>query len=260
MSIDGATVEFAGGYRAISSVDLEVMRTERLSIVGQSGCGKTTLLRVIAGLQDLSGGTCVRFTDATSFVFQQPALLPWRRVLSNVTLPLELQSRQRSLEHKPYKNVSGESPEARDQALLALTEVELGDSFDRFPHQLSGGMKMRVSIARALVTRPDLLLLDEPFAALDDLLRSQLGSLVSRLWRAHQFSMVLVTHNIAEAIAMSDRICVMHAGRVESVLANPIAVRQIESNEESEFDVRRTAAFGEFYGEITDRLRAAAGS
>lgn len=258
--MDSCTVEFAGKHRAIWSVDLNVRRTERLAIVGQSGCGKTTLLRVIAGLQDLSAGECVRYADATSFVFQQPALLPWRRVLKNVTLPLELQSRRRAVENESNSHQPGELQAARQKALTALAEVELGDSSDLFPHQLSGGMKMRVSIARALVTRPDLLLLDEPFAALDDLLRTQLGSLVTRLWRAHQFTMVLVTHNIAEAIALSDRICVMHAGKVEAVLDNPIAREVSESIARSEFDVRRTAVFGEFYGEITDRLRAAAGS
>lgn len=255
ISINAGTVEFVGGYRAVSSVDLHVRRAERLAIVGESGCGKTTLLRVIAGLQDLSAGVCIRNADATSFVFQQPALLPWRRVLGNVTLPLELQSRRRSV-----VSASDNPQTEREKALVALTEVELGESSDRYPYQLSGGMKMRVSIARALVTRPDLLLLDEPFAALDDLLRTQLGSLVTELWRAHQFTMVLVTHNIAEAIALSDRICVMHAGQVEAILDNPIAGEGSDRSTKSEIDVRRTAAFGEFFGEISDRLRVASGS
>ncbi|TWU15886.1 ABC transporter ATP-binding protein [Allorhodopirellula heiligendammensis] len=254
VSIRSGTVEFAGGHRAVASVDVDVRRAERLAIVGQSGCGKTTLLRVIAGLQGLTSGDCHRSTDSTSFVFQQPALLPWRRVLDNVTLPLELHARRR-LAHRD----SGASPSPRQLALAALAEVELSNAIDRFPHQLSGGMKMRVSIARALVTRPDLLLLDEPFAALDDLLRTQLGSLVTQLWRVHQFTMVLVTHNIAEAIALSDRICIMHAGRIEAVFDNPIASVTSDVASDSESDVRRTAAFGEFYGVITDRLRAAAG-
>lgn len=255
IAIAAGTVKFPGGFRAVSSVDLNVRQTERLAIVGQSGCGKTTLLRVIAGLQELTAGELTRNAEATSFVFQQPSLLPWRRVVRNVTLPLELRSRRRSaVSH------SGDPLTVRQQARAALTEVELGESSDLFPYQLSGGMKMRVSIARALVTRPDLLLLDEPFAALDDLLRTQLGSLVTELWRAHQFTMVLVTHNIAEAIALSDRICVMHAGQVEAILDNPIAGEACSLRTKSDVDVRRTAAFGEFYGEITDRLRAAAGS
>lgn len=255
VTIDAGTVEFAGRRRAVASVDLRVRRAERLAIVGRSGCGKTTLLRVIAGLQALSSGRCHRETDATSFVFQQPALLPWRRVLGNVTLPLELQSRQPVGERK-----GDELSTPIQQALAAIDEVELNGAADYFPYQLSGGMKMRVSIARALVTRPNLLLLDEPFAALDDLLRTQLGRLVTQLWRTHQFTMVLVTHNIAEAIAMSDRICIMGAGRIEAMMDNPIAGDTDGSDPDSENDVRRTAAFGEFYGQVTDRLRAAAES
>jgi ABC-type nitrate/sulfonate/bicarbonate transport system ATPase subunit len=247
VSMQQATVEFSGGARAIDSVDLLVPAAQRLAIVGQSGCGKTTLLRVIAGLQKLTDG-CLHTNGLTaddeaaiSFVFQQPALLPWRRVTNNVTLPLELQDRKQRPDKLPRDKHAA--------ATAALREVELSDVADRFPHQLSGGMKMRVSIARALVTEPRLLLLDEPFAALDDLLRTQLGNLVMQLWQTHQFTMVLVTHNIAEAIALSDRICVMHAGRIVADLNNPISL--------SKSDVRRTAAFAEFYGVVSDHLRAA---
>ncbi len=247
VSMQQATVQFSGGARAIDAVDLLVPTAQRLAIVGQSGCGKTTLLRVIAGLQELTDGRLR--TDgwaaddqaSISFVFQQPALLPWRRVINNVTLPLELRARKQWRDNLPR--------DKHTAAMAALSEVELSDVADRFPHQLSGGMKMRVSIARALVTEPQLLLLDEPFAALDDLLRTQLGSLVIQLWQTHQFTMVLVTHNIAEAIALSDRICVMHAGRIVADLSNPILPSQT--------DVRRTPAFAEFYGVVSDHLRAA---
>ncbi|TWT64770.1 Aliphatic sulfonates import ATP-binding protein SsuB [Allorhodopirellula solitaria] len=245
-------MEFPGGQRAADSVDLKIQQGECVSIVGRSGCGKTTLLRVLAGLQTLSSGRCVRHTETTSFVFQQPALLPWRSVVGNVMLPLELLSRRR---RRPATRKDLRS--LRQRADAAIDEVELGDAADQFPYELSGGMRMRVSIARALVTRPDLLLLDEPFAALDDMLRTQLGSLVTELWRTHRFTMVLVTHNIAEAIALSDRICVMHAGRIETVLDNPVT-RLAPPQSTEQWDVRRTAEFGEFYGTITDRLRGAA--
>lgn len=140
--------------------------------------------------------------------------------------------------------------------MRALSEVELSAAARQFPHELSGGMQMRVSIARALVTGPKRLLLDEPFAALDDLLRTQLGDLVTHLWRTHGFTMLLVTHNIAEAIELSDRICVMHAGRIEEVLENPLRTEMRSAGEAG--DVRRTSQFGEFYGLVSDRLREAA--
>lgn len=252
--LEAASVEFSSGKRAadqvkaVDAVDLSVARGERFAIVGQSGCGKTTLLRVIAGLQKLSQGRCLgEHSGGTSFVFQQPALLPWRRVMSNVMLPLQLLAR------------SASTAEKRQAVRSALEEVELNDSAERFPYQLSGGMKMRVSIARALVTQPDLLLLDEPFAALDDVLRNQLGDLVTRLWHRHRFTMILVTHNIAEAIVLSERICVMQDGRVQSILENPIAQSVRSSNPEHGQDIRRTPEFAAFYGRVSDCLRTTAG-
>ena len=225
-----------------------------MAIVGPSGCGKTTLLRVIAGLQKLTDGTikCEQADGrgrSTSFVFQQPALLPWRRSLGNVTLPLELQNRNGlTSDHSPADRAG-----RIEAAMKALGEVELAEAAKLFPHQLSGGMRMRVSIARALVNQPNLLLLDEPFAALDDVLRMQLGDLVTRLWKTHDFTMVLVTHNIAEAIELCDRICVMHRGRVSVVLDNPIQ-SQVDGTTSSS-DLRRTPEFGNFFGIVSDHLR-----
>lgn len=265
-----ATVQFANGLRAVDSVNLGIRRGERLAIVGQSGCGKTTLLRAIAGLQILTSGEVdVRQASgekesSMSFVFQQPALLPWRRVIDNVKLPLEL----RHWANRPTKS------ERESIASATLDEVELGQAGAAFPHELSGGMQMRVSIARALVTQPSLLLLDEPFAALDDLLRTQLGDLVRRLWGAHGFTMLLVTHNIGEAIEMSDRICVMNRGKVVEVMDNPMrsfveqgqsvdgggSVPTIQQTRASQSgrEMRRSSEFGKFYGEVSDCLSDAA--
>lgn len=247
-----ATVRFSGNAEAVSSVTLDIRPGERIAIIGPSGCGKTTLLRSIAGLQVLTSGTIERESagasrQSTSFVFQQPALLPWRRVLGNVALPLELQKRG---------NTKADRSRRLQTATEALAEVDLANASNLFPHQLSGGMQMRVSIARALTSQPNLLLLDEPFAALDDILRMQLGDLITRLWRTHDFTMVLVTHNIAEAIELSDRIGIMQRGSLTAVLENPITSENAGSS--SSLDRRRTPEFGDFYGVISDRLREVA--
>ncbi len=170
-----------------------------------------------------------------AFVFQAPTLLPWRTALENVMLPLELIARRSYAQR-------------RLAAAEMLHAVGLADASERFPHQLSGGMKMRVSIARALITDPSLLLLDEPFAALDDMLRNQLGELVRELWQRRRFTAVLVTHNVAESILMSHRIAVMHQGRLSGVVHNPLPQPRSES-------LRTTAEFGNFYGRIRDALR-----
>lgn len=252
-----ASVVFPNDVRALRDVNLSIPQGARIALVGPSGCGKTTLLRVIAGLQTLSAGECQRMEVkerdkgqydrrrcATSFVFQQPALLPWATVQRNVELPLKLGRRGAD------DDLANGQQRVRD----VLMEVQLDDAMNRFPHQLSGGMKMRASIARALVTNPDLLLLDEPFAALDDLLRNQLGRLVTKLWRSHRFTSVLVTHNIAEAIQLCERIVVMHRGRLVTQLQNPLR-EKMESS-----DVRRSPEFADFYGMISDTLEAAAKS
>lgn len=271
-------MQFAGGIRAVDSVNLGIRVGERLAIVGQSGCGKTTLLRAIAGLQKLTSGevevgkTSDGGGSSMSFVFQQPALLPWRRVIDNVSLPLELQP--------PANRLRSTKAGRESIAASTLEEVELGAARLLFPDELSGGMQMRVSIARALVTQPRLLLLDEPFAALDDLLRTQLGDLVRQLWRSHGFTMLLVTHNIGEAIEMSDRICVMNRGKVVALLDNPMRSYNDDPNgndarlgippntqakasrsaraSRSGREMRRTREFGQFYGEVSDRLCEAA--
>lgn len=172
-----------------------------------------------------------------AFVFQQPNLLGWRTSLQNVTLPLEILRRNRR--------------SARQLAQESLQQVGLADALDRYPRQLSGGMKMRVSIARALITEPSVLLLDEPFAALDEMLRNQLGELVLKLWKHQGFTAVMVTHNIAEAIWMSHQIAVMHDGRLTQLLENPLPWPREET-------LRASPEFGQFYGRVSAALRGEA--
>lgn len=237
---EDVSVRFHGGFTALHEVNLAIRSSEIVSLIGPSGCGKTTLLRVMAGLQDPSAGRLELPPDASgsghvAFVFQQPSLLPWRTTLQNVTLPLELIGR-------------GNAAERKAAARAMLEEVDLASAIDLYPDQLSGGMKMRVSIARALVTDPNLLLLDEPFAALDDMLRNQLGQLLLRLWRERKFTAVMVTHNIGESILLSHRIGVMCSGALTSTIDNPLTFPRDET-------LRRSPEFGKFYGEVSDALR-----
>ncbi len=229
-----------GDTPVVQGLNMHVNTGELACLLGPSGCGKTTLLRVMAGLQDPSAGSLQLPPDASgsgpvAFVFQQPSLLPWRTTLQNVTLPLELIGR-------------GNAAERKAAARAMLEEVDLASAIDLYPDQLSGGMKMRVSIARALVTDPNLLLLDEPFAALDDMLRNQLGQLLLRLWRERKFTAVMVTHNIGESILLSHRIGVMCSGALTSTIDNPLTFPRDET-------LRRSPEFGKFYGEVSDALR-----
>ncbi|QDV64878.1 ABC transporter ATP-binding protein [Crateriforma conspicua] len=243
------SVEFPGAGRQIVKVinqaDVEFASGEISALIGPSGCGKTTLLRTIAGLQSPSSGgvtidpPSVGRRGELGFVFQHPALLPWRTTLQNVSLPLRLTR-------------SCDPADATRRATEILDTVGMADAIDRFPHQLSGGMQMRVSIARALVTRPRLLLLDEPFAALDDILRGQLWELLLGLWRQLCFTAILVTHNIAEACLLSHRIFVMRDGTCGDGIINPLSWPRSQQQ-------RRTPEFGQFYGTISDRLRTSVG-
>ncbi len=189
---------FRNGTVALDGVDLAVTPGTFLSILGPSGCGKSTLLRVIAGLAAPSAGT-LGGVDALKgrmgFVFQEPTLMPWATVWDNVYLPLRLAGEGRS---------KGAAGIARTLAAVGL------EGFERaFPRELSGGMKMRVSIARALVTGPQLLLLDEPFAALDEITRFKLNEDLLRLWQVHHWTVIFVTHSVFESAFLSNRIVVM---------------------------------------------------
>jgi NitT/TauT family transport system ATP-binding protein len=188
---------FNGNIVAIDNLTLEIRGGEFLAVLGPSGCGKSTLLRIIAGLDQPSSGSVQRDDGKIAYVFQDAHLLPWRNVLRNVALPLELMGVPRA--------------EQTGAAADALRQVGLGDAISRYPAQLSGGMKMRVSLARALVTKPKLLLLDEPFAALDEITRQKLDEQLRELWLRHRMTVVFVTHSTGEATFLADRAVVFSA-------------------------------------------------
>jgi NitT/TauT family transport system ATP-binding protein len=208
---------FANKTLALSEVDLDVGQRQFLSLLGPSGCGKSTLLRLISGLTEPSSGAIEWPTepyDASgrpkpnlSFVFQEPTLLPWANALSNVMLPLNLARTPKV--------------EARARAEAALDLVGLSKFASAYPRELSGGMKMRVSIARAIVTKPSVLLLDEPFAALDEITRFKLNRDLLDLWGRGDFTVIFVTHSVFESVFLSQRIVVMAArpGRVIADMA-----------------------------------------
>jgi NitT/TauT family transport system ATP-binding protein len=209
-SLAGVTVRYPG-RPPLGPIDLTVAPGEIVAVVGASGAGKSTLLRMIAGLEPPSSGTVTRAEGAIGFVFQNPTLMPWADALANVALPLDLQ---------------GMAPaEASEAATAALTAVGLGDRLTARPHQLSGGMAMRVSLARSLVTQPRLLLLDEPFAALDSVTRRSLIEDLHRLWSAGspRPAIVFVTHDVEEAVYLASRIVVLASadGRPVAALDSP---------------------------------------
>jgi NitT/TauT family transport system ATP-binding protein len=198
---------FSNGTLALKDMSFEVERGEFLSLLGPSGCGKSTALRIIAGLGAPTTGAidwpsstinCKGLPEGDiGFVFQEPTLMPWQTVFGNVFLPLRLQGISKTA--------------ARPRVMEVLESVGLADFEKAYPRELSGGMKMRVSIARALVTRPKLLLMDEPFAALDEITRQKLNDDVLRLWRQSGVTVIFVTHSVFESAYLSNRIVVMKA-------------------------------------------------
>ncbi|MFN4015739.1 MAG: ABC transporter ATP-binding protein [Reyranella sp.] len=202
---------FANGVQALGGASLDIEAGEFLSVLGPSGCGKSTLLRLIAGLAEPTAGTIEwpQGRPDLGFVFQEPTLMPWATALANVALPLKLRGVARS--------------ERDARAAEALAGVGLKGFERSYPRELSGGMKMRVSIARALVTSPKLLLMDEPFAALDEITRRRLNTDLLELWQRTHFTAVFVTHSVFESVFLSQRIVVMSArpGRLLSELAIP---------------------------------------
>ena len=204
---------FAGGLLALSAVSMTVAAGEFVSLLGPSGCGKSTVLRLVAGLDDASAGSLRSpardggGSGQTAFVFQEPTLMPWATVFDNVWLPLRLQGLRRG--------------DAAPRVHQVLADVGLADFERAYPAALSGGMKMRASIARALVTRPRVLLMDEPFAALDEITRQRLDADLLHWWQQQGVAALFVTHSVAEAVFLSQRVLVMAArpGRVVAELA-----------------------------------------
>ncbi len=234
-----ASVVFANGTEALRDVSIALAPRELVAIVGPSGCGKSTLLRLLAGLLRPTRGEVVPPPDGVGIVFQQPRLLAWRTVVANVALPLEL---------------AGAAPGERTaRALATLARVGLGDAARAYPVELSGGMRMRAALARALVTAPSVLLLDEPFASLDELTREQLAEELAALHATQEIAGCLVTHSVAEAVFLADRVLVMspRPGRIVGQIAVPFGRSRPA-------ELRADAAFARLAGEVSRTLREAA--
>jgi NitT/TauT family transport system ATP-binding protein len=218
VALDGVGKTYANGVVALDRLDLDVRAGEFVSLLGPSGCGKSTALRIIAGLSAPSRGrvawadgggaadSCLAGARRIGFVFQEPTLMPWATVATNVRLPLKL---------------AGLKPDAPARVDAALARVGLAGFAQSYPRELSGGMKMRASIARALVTEPALLLMDEPFAALDEITRFRLNNDLLALWQSLRKTVVFVTHSVFESVYLSQRIVVMtpRPGRVSTEFA-----------------------------------------
>ena len=220
VSLEGVRKVFRNGTLALDRVDLAIEKGAFVSLLGPSGCGKSTLLRIIAGLTEPSAGT-IRGREAlgrrVGFVFQDPTLMPWATVWENVYLPLRLAGQRRA--------------DVADSIERTLAAVGLGGFERSYPRELSGGMKMRVSIARALVTSPELLLLDEPFAALDEITRFKLNEDLLKLWHAQNWTVVFVTHSVFESAFLSSRVVVMtpRPGRIIADVPIDLAYPRISS-------------------------------
>ncbi len=235
-----------GPVHALSNIDLSIDKGEFVSLIGPSGCGKTTLLRVIADLEKPSDGTITvngmtpeeaRLKRAYGYVFQAAALFPWRTIADNIALPLEVMGLDKA---EREKRVSEN-----------LELVDLAGFGNKFPWQLSGGMQQRASIARALAVQPDMLLMDEPFGALDEIVRDHLNEQLLKLWAATKKTVVFVTHSIPEAVFLSTRIVVMspRPGRIHDVI-------DCDLGENRTLDIRETPEFLKIAHRVRDGLRA----
>lgn len=232
---------YGNGNIALENVNFSIKKSEFVSLVGASGCGKSTILRIIAGLGKPSSGTInwgkSQADQKLTFVFQDAALLPWANVRENVALPLKLA-------RIPQRDISS-------RIQHAIAQVGLKGFEDNYPRQLSGGMKMRVSIARALVQQPDILLMDEPFGALDEITRSRLNTELLDLSQQYQWTVVFVTHNIYEAVYLSQRVLVMGAkpGRI-------VAEIEIDTPYPRTQDFRTSSIYNQYCRDISQYLMA----
>ncbi|MCX5517608.1 ABC transporter ATP-binding protein [Kaistia defluvii] len=243
---------FSNGTIALKDMSLTIGAGEFISLLGPSGCGKSTALRMLAGLGEPSSGKIVwpdpaeksasdKSEGEIGFVFQEPTLMPWATVFKNVWLPLRL------------KGISQAA--ARPRVMEALEMVGLDKFADSYPRELSGGMKMRVSIARALVTRPRILLMDEPFAALDEITRQKLNDDLLRLWEQFGWTIVFVTHSVFESVYLSSRIVVMAArpGRVIDEI-------DVDAPHPRGIGFRTSQAYGDYCRRASESLLSAIGA
>jgi NitT/TauT family transport system ATP-binding protein len=251
VSLRGVTKAYGNGVMALGPFDLDVRQGEFVSLLGPSGCGKSTALRLIAGLAAPTAGqvqvscqvSCqvsrdaggARADHAIGFVFQEPTLMPWTSVRENVRLPLTL------------AHVRPQEAEARVSE--ALARVGLSDFADAYPRELSGGMKMRASLARALVTDPDILLMDEPFAALDEITRFRLNDDLLTLWRSLGKTVIFVTHSVFESVYLSQRVVVMtqRPGRIGAEI-------RIEAGEPRSDGFRTSAVYADYCRKVSGAL------
>ena len=209
VALRGVDKVYSNGVVALKGLELAIREGEFVSLLGPSGCGKSTVLRLVAGLGEVSSGTIewASVRHEIGFVFQDPTLMPWATVFGNIYLPLRVRGISRAA--------------ARPRVEQAMEQVGLAGFGDAYPRELSGGMRMRVSIARALVAQPKILLMDEPFAALDEITRFKLNDDLLQLWQSQHWTVVFVTHSVFESVYLSTRIVVMSArpGRVSSEVA-----------------------------------------
>lgn len=238
VELDAVKKDFPKTGLVLRSLDLKIPKGQFLCLLGPSGCGKSTLLRLIAGLEKPDSGTINTHGARISYVFQEPHLLPWRTALENVMLPLELEG-----------GLGGS--ELRERARTALISVGLGESLAKMPHELSGGMRMRASLARALVTRPNLLLLDEPFAALDEVTRFHLQDDLMRYWLGFQMTVIFVTHSMSEAAYLGQR-QVVFSKRPAGVIAD----RNSKLSGERSFKQRFSMEFAREHAQEVQQLQA----
>lgn len=232
IALQAVSKRYRGAAVALEDISVIVNRGEFVTFLGPSGCGKSTLLKLISGLSPVSEGsvqvngmTPENAREMMSFIFQDATLMPWRTVEQNVGLGLELEGTAR--------------PTRRERVARMLEVVGLGNVAQRYPRQLSGGMKMRVSIARALVSRPRILLMDEPFAALDEMTRDRLNEELLRLYSEQKWTVLFVTHSVAEAVFLSSRVVILaaHPGRVAHEVAIDLPwPRTAETRESIQFE------------------------
>jgi NitT/TauT family transport system ATP-binding protein len=236
LRFSGVTKQFSGGTTALADANLQVNGGEFVAVVGPSGCGKSTLLRIASGLDDVTEGTVDVGTNRLGYVFQDATLLPWRTVTDNVGLFAELEK----MDKAERKRRIAEAIE-----LVGLTGFE-----KHLPHQLSGGMRMRASLARSLVLDPEVFLFDEPFGALDEITRERLNDELLRTFELRSFAALFITHSVAEAVFLSTRVAVMSGrpGRIIADIPVPFGYPRIP-------ELRYTPEFAALCGEVSAHLR-----